>query len=51
MAYDNTNWNSECPTAEMAECDTYKIFDFCVIQKEEDIKREIMNNGPVITAS
>lgn len=38
----------------MLDCEKHKIYDFCLIyepQKWEDIKREIINNGPVITAS
>jgi cathepsin B len=51
FAYDNQAWDADCPSVEMQNCDRYKIFDFCVLQKVEDIKREIMANGPVITAS
>ena len=45
--FDNENWDAECP--ELEGCEKYKMLDFCVLQKEENIKREIMNNGPVIT--
>jgi cathepsin B len=51
FAYDNQAWDADCPTVEMQDCERHKIFDFCVLQKVEDIKREIMTNGPVITAS
>ncbi|CAD8149680.1 unnamed protein product [Paramecium pentaurelia] len=31
-----------------SNCEKYKIHDYCVVSSEENIKREILNNGPVV---
>ncbi len=44
--YDSENWDVECPE----QCDDpYGIKDYCFLQDSENIKREIMSNGPVIS--
>jgi hypothetical protein len=48
MPYESDQWDQECP--ELSECEKYKILDFCVVQKEEKLKREILIHGPVLVA-
>jgi len=44
--YNPDKWDVECPE----QCDDpFGIKDYCFLQDLENIKREIMNNGPVIS--
>ena len=37
----------ECDTL-FVNCEKHKVQDYCVVSSEENIKREILTNGPVI---
>ncbi len=41
--------NEECPSDQkMARCERKKVTGFCLLEGEEDIKKEVFKNGPVI---
>lgn len=33
---------------ETTQCERYRVLDYCVASNEENIKREIYKNGPVV---
>ncbi len=43
--YDSENWDVECPKCD----DPYGIKDYCFLQDNEEMKREIMEGGPIIS--